>query len=78
MQFNVASLLKEHTGAMREYIIDDEVRIDDEEHHVSGRARLDLGAVEDLAVAAAELGPGGDGGGDGVVAHAVQVRARCH
>ena len=41
MQFNVASLLKEHTGAMREYVIDDDVRVDGEKHHVSGRARLD-------------------------------------
>lgn len=41
MQFNVASLLKEHTGAMREYVIDDDVRIDNEKRRVTGRARLD-------------------------------------
>jgi uncharacterized protein len=41
MQFNVASMLKEHTGAMREHVIDDDVMIDGEKHHVSGRARFD-------------------------------------
>jgi len=41
MQFNVASLLKEKTGAVREYDIDDDVKIDGENRHVSGRARFD-------------------------------------
>lgn len=41
MQFNVASLLKEHTGAMREYVIDDDVRVDGETHHLTGIARMD-------------------------------------
>ena len=41
MQFNVASLLKEHPGAMREYVIDDDVRVDDETHHLTGSARFD-------------------------------------
>ncbi len=41
MQFNVSSLLQEHTGALREYDIDDDVRIDGETHHFFGRCRLD-------------------------------------
>ncbi|MEX0750130.1 MAG: DUF177 domain-containing protein [Dehalococcoidia bacterium] len=41
MQFNVASMLKEHTGAMREYVIDDDVVVEGERHRVSGRARFD-------------------------------------
>ena len=41
MQFHVASMLKEHTGAMREYVIDDDVLIDGERRRVRGRARLD-------------------------------------
>jgi uncharacterized protein len=41
MQFNVASLLKDHTGAMREYVIDDDVRVDGATHHLTGRARMD-------------------------------------
>jgi uncharacterized protein len=41
MQFNVASMLKEHTGAMRQYVIDDDVTIDGETRHITGTARLD-------------------------------------
>lgn len=41
MQFNVASMLKERTGAMREYVIDDDVAVEGETHHVTGRARFD-------------------------------------
>ena len=41
MQFNVASLLKETTGAIREYDIDDDVHIDGVAHHLTGRARFD-------------------------------------
>jgi len=41
MQFNVASLLKEHTGAAREYDIDEDVRIDREPHRITGHARFD-------------------------------------
>ena len=41
MQFNVASLLQETTGASRTYAIDDDVRIDGEMHHLHGSARLD-------------------------------------
>src|SRR5262245_14972819 len=41
MLFNVSSLLKEHTGAAREFAIDDDVRIDGESHHVQGSMRLD-------------------------------------
>jgi uncharacterized protein len=41
MLFNVSSLLKEHTGAAREFAIDDDVRIDDETHRLRGDIRLD-------------------------------------
>ncbi len=41
MQFNVASLLQEITGAYRTYEIDDDVRIGDEVQHLTGEARLD-------------------------------------
>jgi len=41
MQYNVASLLKEHTGAMREYTVDDAVRVEGETHRVTGGVRLD-------------------------------------
>jgi uncharacterized protein len=41
MQFNVATMLKEHTGAMREYVIDDDVSVEGETRHVTGRARFD-------------------------------------
>lgn len=41
MLFNVASLLKETTGALREYDIDDDIRIDDVPHHVTGHVRFD-------------------------------------
>ena len=41
MQFNVSSLLKEHTGATRDYAIDDDIVIEGERHHLTGQARLD-------------------------------------
>lgn len=41
MKFNVASLLKEATGAVREYDIDDDVRMDGQTRHVRGHARFD-------------------------------------
>jgi uncharacterized protein len=41
MQFNVSSLLKEHTGATREYDIDDDLMVEGERRHVRGHARLD-------------------------------------
>jgi uncharacterized protein len=41
MKFNVASLLKEHTGASREHVLDDDIVIDGEARHVAGRARFD-------------------------------------
>ncbi len=41
MQFNVASLLQEHTGAMREYDIDDDIVIDGERQHLAGHIRFD-------------------------------------
>jgi uncharacterized protein len=41
MQFNVASLLQETTGATREYDIDDDVAIDGRRRRLTGHARLD-------------------------------------
>jgi uncharacterized protein len=41
MQFNVAALLKEPTGATREYEIDDDLRVDGARHRVAGHARFD-------------------------------------
>lgn len=41
MQFNVSSLLKEATGATREYDIDDDVRIDGATRHAAGHLRFD-------------------------------------
>lgn len=41
MDFNVSSLLREHSGAIREYDIDDELVVEGERHHVVGHARLD-------------------------------------
>jgi uncharacterized protein len=41
VEYNVSSLLKEHTGASREYNIDDDVLIDGQRHHVAGHARFD-------------------------------------
>jgi uncharacterized protein len=41
MQFNVSSLLKEHTGATREYDIDEDVRIDGAERRLAGHVRFD-------------------------------------
>jgi len=41
MQFNVSSLLKEPTGASREYQVDDDVRVDGKPQRLRGRARFD-------------------------------------
>ena len=41
MEFNVSSLLKEHTGATRAYDIDDDLAIDGAVHHVAGHVRFD-------------------------------------
>jgi uncharacterized protein len=41
MLFNVATLLKAHTGASRDFIVDDDVVIDGELHRLTGRVRLD-------------------------------------
>ena len=41
MQFNVSSLLQETTGAIREYDIDDDVRVDGETRHLTGPVRFD-------------------------------------
>jgi uncharacterized protein len=41
MQFNVSSLLKEPTGATREYDLDDEVKIDGATRHIAGHVRFD-------------------------------------
>jgi uncharacterized protein len=41
MLFNVASLLKEITGTLREDDIDDDVAIDGETHHLTGHVRFD-------------------------------------
>lgn len=41
MEFNVSSLLREHTGATREYEINDDLVIEGELHHVTGHARMD-------------------------------------
>lgn len=41
MQFNVSSLLKEHTGATREYDIDETVTIGGEQRKLGGHVRFD-------------------------------------
>jgi uncharacterized protein len=41
MQFNVSSLLKEATGATREYEIDDDLVVEGERHHLIGHVRFD-------------------------------------
>ena len=41
MQFNVASLLQEPTGATRAYDIDEDIQIDGTTRHVTGRVRFD-------------------------------------
>ena len=41
MEFNVADLLKDGYGTLREYDIDDDIRIDGVTQHVTGRVRLD-------------------------------------
>ena len=41
MQFNVSSLLQQHTGAMREYVVDDDAKIDGERHRLTGHVRMD-------------------------------------
>jgi uncharacterized protein len=41
MEYNVSSLLKEHTGATREYAVDDAITVDGVAHHVTGAVRMD-------------------------------------
>ncbi len=41
MQYNVSSFLREHTGATREYDVDDEVTVDGVRRHLAGRVRMD-------------------------------------
>lgn len=41
MQFNVSSLLREHTGAIREFDIDDDIVIDEQRQRVCGHVRFD-------------------------------------
>jgi len=41
MEYNVSTLLREHTGATRAYGIDDDVYVDGETHHVLGHVRMD-------------------------------------
>jgi uncharacterized protein len=41
MLFNVSSLLKEHTGAAREFSVDDEMLIDGSPRRLRGEVRLD-------------------------------------
>lgn len=41
MEFNVSSLLREHTAATREHDIDDDLTVDGETHHVRGHVRMD-------------------------------------
>jgi uncharacterized protein len=41
MRYNVASLLKEHTGASREHDVDNDVQIESDTHHLTGHVRLD-------------------------------------
>ena len=41
MQFNVSDLLREAYGAVREYEIDEEMRIDGQSRRLSGHVRLD-------------------------------------
>ncbi|MBI5287749.1 MAG: DUF177 domain-containing protein [Chloroflexi bacterium] len=41
MLYNVSTILKEHTGASREYDVDDDVQIDGETHSLHGHVRLD-------------------------------------
>jgi uncharacterized protein len=41
MLYNVSSLLKEHTGASREFEVDDDLQFESETHHVTGHVRLD-------------------------------------
>lgn len=41
MQFNVSSLLKEATGATREYDIDDDLVVEGQRHHLTGYVRFD-------------------------------------
>jgi len=41
MLYNVSTILKEHTGASREYDVDDDVQIDGDTHRLHGHARLD-------------------------------------
>jgi uncharacterized protein len=41
VQFNVSSLLKEPTGATREYDVDDDIRIDGDKQRLRGHVRFD-------------------------------------
>ena len=41
MQFNVASLLKETTAANRTHLIDDDMILDGQPHHLTGSVRFD-------------------------------------
>ncbi len=41
MQFNVSSLLREHTGAVRHYDIDDDLLVEGAVHRVAGHVRFD-------------------------------------
>ena len=41
MQFNVSSLLKEATGTVRDYEIDDDLVVEGERHHLTGQVRFD-------------------------------------
>lgn len=41
MQFNVSSLLREPTGTIREYDIDDDLVVERDRHHVKGHVRFD-------------------------------------
>ncbi len=41
MEFNVSSLLKETAGATREYDIDEDVRIEGTQQHLTGHVRFD-------------------------------------
>ncbi|HEY7801235.1 MAG TPA: DUF177 domain-containing protein [Dehalococcoidia bacterium] len=41
MEYNVSSLLKEHTGATREYDVNDDIIVDGARRHVTGAVRMD-------------------------------------
>ena len=56
MEFNVADLLKDSYGALREFDIDDDIRIDGVTQHVTGHVRLDR-TPDGVLVRAALRGP---------------------